>query len=408
MLADGLLVVTVWAIAVVTEITVVADQMVESKVGVPPPTPVIVVWAAAMTVPLLWRRRFPCAVLILVIVHFPFYWARVQNTSEIASSVVLGVAIYSAAVYGEPRRAAWCVVTGWSGLSAWIFIFVWGSDTWDRNPIELLLLVVFGAAPFALGWFWGRAVRLTRTLREYRVVLEERNAELTVEREANARRAVLEERVRIARELHDVVAHHVSLMGIQAGVAQRLFHSRPDDALEAVAAVQTGSRQAITDLQQLLGVLRGAADPHDDTDHRDSDLDGDGETSEPAPGLDQLPALLSAVRHAGLPVDFAVQGLPQALPPALELSTYRIVQEALTNTLKHAGAARAGVTISYHPDAAVEVDIIDDGHGHPPTTGPGGRGLVGMQERVNLHGGQLETGPLPAGGYRVHAILGLS
>jgi signal transduction histidine kinase len=96
------------------------------------------------------------------------------------------------------------------------------------------------------------------------------------------------------------------------------------------------------------------------------------------------------------------------LPPALELSTYRIVQEALTNTLKHAGAARAGVTISYHPDAAVEVDIVDDGHGHPATTGPGGRGLVGMQERVNLHGGQLETGPLPAGGYRVHAILGLS
>ena len=239
-------------------------------------------------------------------------------------------------------------------------------------------------------------------------MLEERNAELTVEREANARRAVLEERVRIARELHDVVAHHVSLMGIQAGVAQRLFHSRPDDALEAVAAVQTGSRQAITDLHQLLGVLRGAADPHDDTDHRDPDLDGDCETSEPAPGLDQLPALLSAVRHAGLPVDFAVQGLPQPLPPALELSTYRIVQEALTNTLKHAGAARAGVTISYHPDAAVEVDIIDDGHGHPPTTGPGGRGLVGMQERVNLHGGQLETGPLPAGGYRVHAILGLS
>jgi signal transduction histidine kinase len=242
------------------------------------------------------------------------------------------------------------------------------------------------------------------------VVLEERNAELTVEREANARQAVLEERVRIARELHDVVAHHVSLMGIQAGVAQRLFHSRPDDALEAVAAVQTGSRQAITDLHQLLGVLRGAADPHDNTDHRDPDPDPDGdcETSEPAPCLDQLPALLSAVRHAGLPVDFAVQGLPQPLPPALELSTYRIVQEALTNTLKHAGAARAGVTISYHPDAAVEVDIVDDGHGHPPTTGPGGRGLVGMQERVNLHGGQLETGPLPAGGYRVHAILGLS
>jgi signal transduction histidine kinase len=286
----------------------------------------------------------------------------------------------------------------------WLVARDWGVV----GPAQTIIFVPLTTAPFLLGWGLGRMTRLTRTLREYRAVLEERNAELTVEREANARRAVLEERVRIARELHDVVAHHVSLMGIQAGVAQRLFHTRPDDALEAVAAVQTGSRQAITDLQQLLGVLRGAADPHADTDHRGPDRDGDYETSEPAPGLDQLPALLSAVRHAGLPVDFAVQGLPQPLAPALELSTYRIVQEALTNTLKHAGAARAGVTISYHPDAAVEVDIVDDGHGHQPTAEPGGRGLVGMQERVNLHGGQLEAGPLRSGGYRVHAILGLS
>jgi signal transduction histidine kinase len=402
MLADRLLVLTLTVFAVATQLMLSAPLMVEFELGEPPPTPVIVVWAAAFTVPLLWRRRFPCTVLLITAVHLPFVWA--SELGDVASQLALGVAVYSAAVYGRPRRAAWCFGLCWAGLSVWLVARDWGVV----GPAQTIIFVPLTTAPFLLGWGLGRMTRLTRTLREYRAVLEERNAELTVEREANARRAVLEERVRIARELHDVVAHHVSLMGIQAGVAQRLFHTRPDDAQEAVAAVQTGSRQAITDLQQLLGVLRGAADPHADTDHRGPDRDGDYETSEPAPGLDQLPALLSAVRHAGLPVDFAVQGLPQPLAPALELSTYRIVQEALTNTLKHAGAARAGVTISYHPDAAVEVDIVDDGHGHQPTAEPGGRGLVGMQERVNLHGGQLEAGPLRSGGYRVHAILGLS
>ena len=154
-------------------------------------------------------------------------------------------------------------------------------------------------------------------------------------------------------------------------------------------------------------MLRGAGDTANNTG---PEGDGDCETREPAPDLGQLPALLATVRRAGLPVDFTVHGHPQPLPPALELSTYRIVQEALTNTLKHAGAARAGVTISYHPDAGVEVEIVDNGHGHPhrSAAAPGGRGLIGMQERVDLHGGELDAGPQPAGGYRVHAVLGLS
>jgi signal transduction histidine kinase len=406
MLADGLLVLTFTVFAVATQITLIAPlMMVDPTWGLPPGAPAIVLWAVAFTVPLLWRRRFPCTVLAVTVIHFPFYWAN-NVPFETASLLVLGVAVYSAAVYGTPRRAAWCFALGWAGLSTWLLVLTLREAAGALNPFAVVLNVMYSTVPFALGWELGRATRLTRTLREYRAVLEERNAELTVEREANARRAVLEERVRIARELHDVVAHHVSLMGIQAGVAQRLFHSRPDDALEAVAAVQTGSRHAITDLHQLLGVLRGAADPGAGPDSLGTD---DGcENREPAPGLGQLPALMSTVRHAGLPVDFAVQGRPHPLPPALELSTYRIVQEALTNTLKHAGAARAGVTISYHQDAAVEVEIVDDGHGPRPTAVPGGRGLVGMQERVNLHGGQLEAGPLPAGGYRVHAILGLS
>jgi len=318
----------------------------------------------------------------------------------------------SVSVYSKPRRAAWCFGLSTTALLTWGVVNNLQAEVPPgaevMPPGAAVVTAFYGATPFVLGWAIGYRTRVTRTLREYRAVLEQRNDELTVEREANARRAVLEERVRIARELHDVVAHHVSLMGIQAGVAQRLFHTRPGDALEAVGAVQTGSRQAITDLQQLLGVLRGAADPANNTDPHRPTRTGDCETSEPALGLGQLPALLATVRRAGLPVDFTVQGHPQPLPPALELSTYRIVQEALTNTLKHAGAARAGVTISYHPDAGVEVEIVDNGHAHPhrSAAAPGGRGLIGMQERVDLHGGELDAGPQPAGGYRVHAVLG--
>ena len=403
-----MLVVALTVFAVATQITLIAPLMVVDPVwGLPPGAPVIVLWAVAFTVPLLWRRRFPCTVLTVTVIHFPVYWAT-NAPFETASLLVLGVAVYSAAVYGTPRRAAWCFALGWAGLSTWLLVRTLGETAGALNPLVVVINVIYSTVPFALGWGLGRATRLTRTLREYRAVLEERNAELTVEREANARRAVLEERVRIARELHDVVAHHVSLMGIQAGVAQRLFRSRPDDALEAVAAVQTGSQRAITELQQLLGVLRGAGDPADGAGHHARDDDIDCESRQPAPDLSQLPALLATVRHAGLPVDFAVHGHRTPLTPSLELSTYRIVQEALTNTLKHAGPARAGVTLRYHHDAGVEVEIVDDGRGPRPDTVPGGRGLVGMQERVNLHGGQLHVGPLQDGGYRVHAVLGLS
>ncbi|HKQ02607.1 MAG TPA: sensor histidine kinase, partial [Actinomycetes bacterium] len=243
------------------------------------------------------------------------------------------------------------------------------------------------ALPFLLAWPLGT---MMRRLREYRAALEERNRQLDHEREANARRAVLEERVRIARELHDVVAHHVSVMGIQAGVARRLFDRDPTEAVAAIGSVETASRQAIADLQQLVGVLRRREEGDDLT---------------PQPSLGRLPELVEHMRQAGLRVKLTVQGLQGSLPAGVELSAYRIIQEALTNTLKHAGRAQAGVTVRYG-NGLVELEVVDDGQGPPARRpGTGGKGLVGMRERVNLYGGHLDAGARPGGGFRVHAVL---
>ncbi len=246
MVADAALAASLAALAVVTALVLVVPI---ASIGTPPPF-VIVLWAVALMAPLTLRRPYPLAVLALMTAHFPFYWA-VGQVNEIASWLALGVAVYSAASYGARPRAGWvsgsCLVL-LTGVVA-VLNVVFGAV----NPLVLVTVSLFNALPFLLGWPLGA---MTRRLRDYRAELEQRNRQLDREREANARRAVLEERVRIARELHDVVAHHVSVIAIQAGVARRLFHSRPSEATEAIASVETASRQAVADLQQLVGVLR--------------------------------------------------------------------------------------------------------------------------------------------------------
>jgi signal transduction histidine kinase len=382
---DAVFAVALATLGAVTGVVVVAPAVVG---WTPPPAPIITVWAAALAAPLLLRRRFPCTVLVVTVVHFPFYWALGQ-LHEIACWLVLGVAVYSAAAYGRRPRAAWCAAAALVASTALFTSTMWLGGV---GPASVAVFAVENALPYLLGWTLGH---ITRRMREYRAVLEERNAELDRRRAADARRAVLEERVRIARELHDVVAHHVSLIGIQAGVAARLFTARPDDAREAISDVQAGSRQVIDNLQALLGVLR-SDDPDADPDTASS--------REPQPGLDRLPELVAAVGRAGLPVELAVEGTPRPLAPGLELSAYRIVQEALTNSLRHAHAGHAHVAVRY--DArCLEVEVVDDGRG-PGATRSGGRGLAGMRERVTLHGGRLEVGARPEGGFRVHAVLG--
>jgi signal transduction histidine kinase len=378
LLTDLALAAALAGLAVVTALVLVVPRARTQ----PPAPPVIVAWALALTAPLVVRRRWPLAVLAVTTVHLPFYWA-VGQVNEIASWLVLGVAVYSAAAYGDRRRAPWV----YGACLLWVAVIeALTSLRGGVSVVELVAFVLLDSLPFLLGWPLGV---LTRRLREYRAALEERNRQLDQQQEANARRAVLEERVRIARELHDVVAHHVSVMGIQAGVARRLFDRDPTEAVAAIGSVQAASRQAIADLQQLIGVLRRE----------------EGDDLAPQPSLRRLPELVEHMRQAGLPVDLSQQGRPRELPAGVELSAYRIIQEALTNTLKHAGPAHASVTVRYD-HGAVEVEVVDDGRGPPPgQPATGGRGLVGMRERVSLYGGHLAAGGRPEGGFRVHAVL---
>jgi signal transduction histidine kinase len=232
-----------------------------------------------------------------------------------------------------------------------------------------------------------------RSLRERQRELAAQAIELQREREANARRAVLEERVRIARELHDVVAHHVSVMGLQAGAARRVLGRQPDKAEAALSSIEASSRQAVLELHRLLGFLRRA----DQTD----DL-------APQPDLAQLTDLVAQAGQGTLTVTLSVEGEPQPLSPTLEVSAYRLVQEALTNARKHSGGTTATVRVAYQP-TMLEIEVLDDGNGAAePLRNPGGHGLIGMRERVALHGGHLRAGPRPHGGFVVHAAFPLN
>jgi signal transduction histidine kinase len=201
---------------------------------------------------------------------------------------------------------------------------------------------------------------------------------------------VFEERVRIARELHDVVAHHVSMMGVQAGAARVVIDRDRAKAKEALSAIELSSRQAVAELHRLLGFLRQAGD-RDDLASR--------------PGLSQLPRLAASMSDSDLAVEVSIEGETRSLPPTVDVSAYRIVQEALTNTLKHSAASRADVHLRYWPDE-LELEIVDDGRPNGgSSSASGGLGLIGMRERAALHGGQLSAGPAAGGGFAVRVRL---
>ncbi len=221
-----------------------------------------------------------------------------------------------------------------------------------------------------------------REAAEMRATLAER------EREAAARIAVAEERARIARELHDIVAHAMSVMVLQVGAVRHKLPKTLEEDRDALGRVEQAGRTALTEMRRLLGAMRS---------------DGDGVELGPQPGLDALDSLVEDVIRAGLPVRVQVDGEPFPLPRAIDLSAYRIVQEGLTNALKHADASHADVTVRYRPDK-LELEIADDGRG-PATTNGHGHGLVGIRERVNIYGGEMSAGAAPAGGFVLSARL---
>jgi signal transduction histidine kinase len=321
--------------------------------------------AVLYVVPLLARRRYPYAVLAFV--------SAVWVADAIAYSPVppfaTAFALYTVVVALDRMRGLAA-----AALATALPVVV----TLARGEYNLavLSLVLLGAA-----WVGGDN---HRTRVAYVEALEERAQRLEREQEAERARAVAEEQARIGRELHDVIAHNVSVMVVQAAAANDVFDTRPEDAREALRAIESTGRGALAELRRLLGSVRG-----------------DGAQYAPQPGLDRLDDLLDQVRTAGLAVSVTIEGRPRELPAGIDLSAYRIVQEALTNTLKHAGATRADVALRYADDE-LGVEIRDDGTG-AGNGGGGGRGLVGMRERVALSGGSLAAGPAPGGGYAVDA-----
>jgi signal transduction histidine kinase len=246
--------------------------------------------------------------------------------------------------------------------------------------------VVIDCLTVAAAWWLGDA---TRRRQEAIGAARERAVELERAREELARRAVVEEQLRIARELHDVVAHSMSIIAVQSGVGAHVLDSQPEEARKALTAIEVTSRPALTEMRRLLGVLRQEAEPSG--------------SLTPTPGLAEVDALAAEVARAGARVEVRIEGTRPELPPGLDLSAYRIVQEALTNVVRHAGPATARIRIRYAPQS-VDVEVVDDGRGGNPRPGDG-HGIAGMRERAALYGGTLHAGPRPGGGFRVAARL---
>jgi signal transduction histidine kinase len=345
--------------------------------------------------PFAFRRRYPLGVLIFMAAAVIIF--REYNIPESPFiNYALLLAFFNAGAYGQPRFRNWVrgitlgLVIGLLTYS--IFFQQQGSDVPTQTILYQISVILLNVFLFAAAWWIGEVFR-TRNQRE--LELQERTYQLEKERDGNARRAVMDERVRIVRELHDVVAHHVSVMGIQAGAARRILKQQPEKANDVLSQIEASSRQAVAELQRLLGFLR-AENQVDDIS--------------PQPSLKQLDVLFKQMRLTGLSISVKIEGKEIPLPPGVDLSAYRIVQEALTNTLKHAGPVNADVTIRYLRDA-VELEIKDNGPKgliSEANKESKGRGLIGMRERVSLHGGEFQAGNLPEGGFIIKAKLPLT
>ncbi|MFG2334004.1 sensor histidine kinase [Streptomyces sp. NPDC048604] len=345
----------------------------------------MVTLAAVASGALALRRRFPLAVLCVVT-------AAVLTTPQSVMRLTFYafvIAVYSAAVH-SPYRVATLAALPVSVL----LVGTSGNSVTPIIPNEyIVLLILVPMAGAALG------------LRTWKLRTDEGRTRLSaLEREqAEAlRRAVEHERARIARELHDVVTHNVSVMVIQAGAARKIMKSSPEQAGEALLAVEAGGRAAMTELRHVMGLLTMPDEGEDGGEGVDRSTE-----LTPQPGLDQLESLVGRVRDAGLTVGLTVTGPPCRLPPGLELAAYRVIQEALTNTVKHASGATAAVTVEYGPDR-LRVEVTDTGgHSGAGAASGNGRGLIGLRERLAVYDGTLHTGRRLTGGYRLEALIPL-
>jgi signal transduction histidine kinase len=336
----------------------------------------------AMTVPLAWRRAAPLAVLCVILATFSgslvFTGASGTFFAGLVPALIAG---YSVARYEPPRRVAVAVGVVVVAIGALI-----ASHPQFRHAEEILLEMILWSAAFGAGSAVRRGELRARRLGRHAERLER-------DREERARAAVIDERARIARELHDVVAHGVSLMVVQAGGARLLLDDPGgvERVRQHLQAIEDSGRQALDEMRRLLTILR----------------DRDEVALEPLPGIEGLGALAEAAREADVAVALRVEGAPAPLPAGVDLTAYRIVQEALTNVVRHAGPTRAEVTVRYGAET-LELEVLDDGPGRTAVNGAsGGHGLVGMRERAVLYGGTFEFGDRPGGGCAVRVRIPL-
>lgn len=379
----------VWARRYVFDVAIVlgagagaAEMIIRRDAADAPSLPlaVSVTAEAALTLVLLARRAFPFgapASMFIAGAALSFVdgnlvpFTAAGFLSALASAFLLGLV--------RERRQA---LAGLAIANAALLIIV-------RNDSDVEI-GDYLALPLLFSTVWVAGFALGRKLEEAREA-EERAARAEREREERARIAVGEERARIARELHDVVGHSVSVMTVQASAVRRLLRPDQEREREALLVVEQTGREALAEMRRMVGVLRRPEE---------------APALAPQPSLEYLDRLVEQVREAGLPVEVRVEGDPAPLPPGVDLTAYRLVQEGLTNALKHARATSAQVVVRYG-DGVVEVVVSDDGRGDGGSAG-GGHGLVGMRERVSVYGGELHAGPAPGGGYSLRARLPLA
>jgi len=347
--------------------------------GIPGPRAVNAV-LFALVASLAWRRRAPLAVLCLVwgaaAVQGVFFDPSPQPPLELFLALV--VALYTVARHDTRGHALVAAAV----VAPLVFVI-------NLSHARVGVAAAEAASTwlvFAVVWLLGRYVhdRAAELAR-----LRDRTAQLEQKREERAAAAVADERSRISRDLHDIIAHSVSVMVLQARGGRRMLAVAPADARKAFDSIESTGRQALGEMRHLVGILRSP----------------DEAGLEPQPSMRHLDALVERIQRAGLPVELTIEGTVPQLPAGVDMSAYRIVQQALANTLEHAGSAHARVGIRYTPDA-VEIEVFDDGAGPADHGGDGfGHGLIGMRERIALYGGELVTGPRPGGGYAVRARL---
>lgn len=344
-----------------------------------PLTPVSLVLIAAQTLPVALRRRYPLPVLATT--GAATITLSLLGLGESGGNFGVLIALYTVAADTDRRTATWAAAITAVGITLSFIGYVLREPDTIANSLGVALL-------YAITWIVGDSIRQRREERARYALASQQHER---ERDERARLAVAEERARIARELHDVVAHHVSVMVVQATAARRVAATDPEASAAALGAVEEAGRTALAEMRRLLEVLR----------EEEREL-------APRPSLHHVEPVLAQVRDAGLPVTLEIDGEPRDLPAGIDLAAYRIVQESLTNVVKHAGPAAIVVRLGYGAEQ-LEVEVTDDGHGAAAAIGEvsAGHGLVGMRERVLLYGGTLEAGPRLAGGYRVHATFPL-